>query len=372
MSIRSWKFRNEISKFSALLLRLSALVTFLMGGCGTETGNPIINRPKTPRLLAQDTTEAELQELAESALDSGPIPPTPTAGSYLNFSLNGLAISQPSLELGSAGAPVDSTKVPLSLNSFTCSGDKNRVTGRVVRKIEQTKQARKASAAVTKVIEREQNFVIESPLGALVCTQENGVRLRQRLLEGTTETREGTSKRTVTRTGEIKAKHYRSAEFFSSGKRTKKHDRVVIDATSIRVERTVEWNLEKKNRISTAEGDSSDESQSITAPGKPIKILVEYSDDEGAVSRSKTIQSGTTVTTRADGSKIEVSFENVIFVKQECYPTSGLLRGRITPASNSSSQPEEFSIDFSGKTDDNPELVFADGEKVSLSGTCLD
>jgi hypothetical protein len=362
----------RISNSSAGLLCLSALVFLLLGGCGTETGNPIIGRPKTPRLVAQDTTEAELQELSESVLDSGPIPPTPTAGSYVGRNQQLVSFedfvgtSDESLQLSEHSSP-------LQLNSsFSCSGDQSRVTGRVVRNIETSKEFRKSGSTVTKVVAREQNFTIDSPLGALSCSQERGVRFRPRLLEGTTETREGSSKRTVNRTGEIKAKHYRSAEFSSLGKRTKKFERVVVDAGTVRVERTVEWSLEKKSRISTSEGDSTDQSKSITVPGKPIRIVVEYTDDEGITARSKTIQSGTTLTTHNDGSQVEISFENISFANQECYPTSGILRGKLTPATSSGSQPETFTIDFADKSAEIPEIAFGDGEKTPLSGTCVD
>jgi len=373
MSTSSRKLILRIANTRAGLLCLSALVFVLIGGCGTETGNPIINRPKTPRLIAQDTTEAELQELAESVIDSGAIPPNPTAGSYVKHNLH-LTSFDDFADISAENAPqLLQSNLPLQLNSsFSCSGDQSRVSGRVVRKIETSKQFRKSGSNVTKVIEREQSFIIDSPLGALSCSQDRGVRFRPRLLEGTTETREGTSRRTVTRTGEIKAKNYKFAEFSSSGKRTKKFERVVIEAGSVRVERTVEWSLEKKSRVSTSEGDSTELAKSITVRGQPIKIVVEYTDDEGSTAKSKTIQSGTTLTTQSDGSQVEISFENISFANGECYPKSGVLRGKTTPATGSGFQSETFTIDFSDKSAEIPEIAFGDGEKTPLSGTCVD
>ncbi|MEY2988516.1 MAG: hypothetical protein RJB13_2037, partial [Pseudomonadota bacterium] len=45
------------------LVFFSSLLHFLMS-CGTEAGNPIIKRPTTPRVVAQDSVDADLFDLS--------------------------------------------------------------------------------------------------------------------------------------------------------------------------------------------------------------------------------------------------------------------------------------------------------------------
>lgn len=87
---------------------LSALTS-----CGTETGNPVIKRPTTPRNVAQDAVESEFLDLTESLGESD----SSTTGLALVES-----ISNDSFSLA-GGKLVDST-----VNQPSCSADSTKAS----------------------------------------------------------------------------------------------------------------------------------------------------------------------------------------------------------------------------------------------------
>lgn len=337
---------------------LGAVLAMLVTSCGTETGNPVIKRPTTPRLIAQDTTEAELLELAETISETGVDSSNLTTPSVLAFAESSYLAQKQSSALK------DSTQ---------CSSTETRLEASVERKSEKAKEFKKALASVKISSEIKQSVVWDSPLGGLSCSDDKGIQKKVRFIQGATEIRKGSVKRTLIRTGNSEKRGYKNAEFASSGERTTKFELVVIDADKIRVEKSIFWDLKKTSRISTEEGESADESTTVALAENPIKIVTEKNRDPLSSVRSRIVKSGTTITTRGDGSKVEINFENMTFTSgDDCYPVSGKLRGKITPMPSSGENPESFEIDFSSRATEIPELVFTDGEKVLLSGTCFE
>lgn len=337
---------------------LSSLLSLLFISCGTETGNPVIKRPTTPRLVAQDTTEAELMELAESISELG-------SDSNNNSTTNSLGyVGILDLEKRQSSELADSSR---------CSSTETRLDASVERKSYKEKEFKKAEASLRISLESKQSVVWESPLGGLSCFEDKIIQRKVRLLQGATEIRKGSVKRTLARTRGSAKRGYKNAEFSSSGQRTTRFDVVGIETNTIRVEKSVFWELKKLSRVSTEEGESTEESTSEALAENPIKIVTERNRDSLSTMKSRIIKSGTTITTRADGSRVEINFENMTFTSSDdCYPVSGMLRGKITPLPSSGETPELFEIDFLSRTTEIPELTFSDGEKVPLSGTCFE
>ena len=254
-----------------------------------------------------------------------------------------------------------------------CSGNETRLEASVERKSDKAKEFKKAAASLRISSEIKQNVVWESPLGGLSCSADKRIQKKVRFMQGATETRKGSVKRTLIRTGSSAKRGYKNAEFASSGERTTKFELVVIDVDKFRVEKSVFWELKKSSRVSTEEGESEDESTTVALAENPIKIVTEKNRDPFSSVLSRIVKSGTTITTRGDGSRVEINFENMTFTSSDdCYPVSGMLRGKITPMQSSGENPESFEIDFSSRAAEIPELVFSDGEKVLLSGTCFE
>lgn len=351
------QFRGKFQTVLSLPF-LGAVLAMLVTSCGTETGNPVIKRPTTPRIIAQDTTEAELLELAESIFETG------SDSSNLSTPLT--------LHFGESSALKEQQLFSLD-DSPQCSGNETRLEASVERKSEKAKEFKKAEASLRISSEIKQNVVWESPLGGLSCSADKRIQKKVRFMQGATETRKGSVKRTLFRTGSSAERGYMNAEFASNGERTTKFELVVIDVDKIRVEKSVFWELKKSSRVSTEEGESEDESTTVALAENPIKIVTEKNRDPFSSVLSRIVKSGTTITTRGDGSRVEINFENMTFTSSDdCYPVSGMLRGKITPMQSSGENPESFEIDFSSRAAEIPELVFSDGEKVLLSGTCFE
>lgn len=343
------------------LLRLPfliSLLSLLLISCGTETGNPIIKRPTTPRLVAQDTAEAELMELAESISELGSDSSNNLTTHLLGF------VGVLNLEKRQSSELADSSQ---------CSGTDTRLEASVERKSYKEKEFKKADASLRISFETKQSIIWEAPLGGLSCFEEKIIQRKVRLLQGATEVRKGSVKRTLARTRGSAKRGYKNAEFSSSGQRTTRFDVVEIETNTIRVEKSVFWELKKSSRVSTEEGESTEESTTEVLAENPIKIVTERNRDSLSTMKSRIIKSGTTNTTRANGSRVEINFENMTFSSSDdCYPASGMLRGKITPLPSSGDIPESFEIDFSSRTTEIPELTFSDGEKVPLSGACFE
>jgi hypothetical protein len=350
------RFRPTLS---LALIFVTGVIIPIVTSCGTETGNPIIKRPTTPRNVAQDTVESELIDLSESLADSPD-------------------------ELTSIGLTAEVTSPQLALtdsdNSFglaenrSCLGDDSSVRTVFEKNKESSKKFNKKGYTLSVVLERKIETEWTSPGGAVKCT--DGVLKKSlRLLKDSIETRNGKVKRSLSRTstGESNMKTaYSSATFESQGNWKTTYSDVSLEANALTVHKLIDWKIQKSAFISTAEGESASESTSMTVEGSPLKVKIERARPGGGVI-AKTIESGSTKTIRPDGSIVEVTFSKLVFKSGEnCYPSEGKMSGKMTPAPTAGANPETFEIDFSEATDGIPEIVFSDLQRVPLSGACFE
>lgn len=331
------------------LCMLLFMIAAALGSCGTETGNPVIKRPTTPRNVAQDTVESDLLELSESINESG------SSDSALNIAA----------QKNSADAPPEIAECSANGVSANTSLEKSKESKKDFNK-------RGRSVLVSKYRKVSSEWV--SPNGGLSCVGKN-LKKSLRSLKGATETRNGSVKRTITRTFSAAAaaeSEYSSARFISEGSWKTKFDDIVIDNQSIVIAKTNEWSLKKSSVQTTVQGETSAESGSETLPGASIKVITVSSRESGELS-SRTIESGTIRTIRSDGTIIEVSFESLVFMAADfCYPSKGKVRGLVTPAPSSGLTPESFEIDFTQVDSELPAIQFGDGQRVPLSGACFE
>lgn len=325
------------------------IVAAVLGSCGTETGNPVIKRPTTPRNVAQDTVESDLLELSESISEQG--------SSDIAFNLFA--------QKNSANAPVEVAECTSNGTAATTVVEKTKEN-----KKDFTKQGRSVQVSQYRKITTEWL----SPNGGLTCVGKN-LKKSLRSLKGASETRKGSVSRTISRTfnsANVSESEYSNARFASEGVwKTKFDDFSTVDDIFL-ISKTNEWSLKKSSFQTTSEGETSSESSSETSTGAPIKVVTARSRDTGSIT-SRTIESGTIKTTRPDGTIIEVSFESVVFkTSDSCYPSNGKMRGLVTPAPSSGQSPESFEINFAQVDSELPSIQFGDGQKISLSGACFE
>ncbi|MFZ9519978.1 MAG: hypothetical protein ACO3A4_05820 [Silvanigrellaceae bacterium] len=339
--------RRLTSSILTCIFLLSLLAS--TSSCGTETGNPVIKRPTTPRNIAQDSVEADLFEASETLAD---------------FNSNSAALQ---LFLGSTS---EATIVDVN----ECSGDSNRATTTMERTREKTKTLGKKGGTISLLLERKLTTDWISPNGGLECVG-NTLKKTLRLMKGASETRTGTVMRGLTRNlqgSTLASKEYSSAKFNSSGEWKTSYDNLEVLPETLVTTRSSSWNLKKSLTTATSEGEAYTESSSQTSPTAPLIIKVERARGTGILVQ-RTIESGTIKTTRSDGTIVEISFESAVFTQTDtCYPSKGKMRGQVTPASSNGSDIETFEVDFSAGYTDAPEIQFQDGTTVALSGACLD
>lgn len=348
------KGRMHILGSRAALLKIRLCMSLfvaaaLLGSCGTETGNPVIKRPTTPRIVAQDTAESDLLELSESISEQG------SSDVALNFSA----------QQNSADAPAEVAE---------CSSTDTAATTVIEKSKESKKEFANRGRSVLVTQYRKITTDWLSPNGGLYCAGKN-LRKKLRSLKGASETRRGSVSRTINRTfnsPSASESEYSNARFASEGVwRTSFGDITTADQTFVTT-KTNEWSLKKSSFQNTVQGETSAESNSETVAGAPIKVATVRSRDTGSIT-SRTIESGTIKTTRSDGTVIEVSFESVVFkTNDSCYPSNGKVRGLVTPAPSSGQTPESFEIDFTKVDSELPSIQFGDGQKVPLSGACIE
>ena len=339
---------NRLTRFAFSGI-FSLTLLSAISACGTETGNPVIKRPTTPRNIAQDSVESDLLETTESLSD---------------FNSNSAAL-QFFLASGTDVTTVDINE---------CTGDSTRATTKMEKTRERTKVLGKKGGTVSLLLERKLTSDWVSPNGGLECA---GSTLKKtlRLMKGASETRKGTVMRSLSRNlqgATLAAKEYSSAKFNSSGEWKTTFDNIELLSDTVVVSRTSSWSLKKSLLTTTTEGEASIESSNETSPSAPLIVKIERYRGTGAL-KQRTIESGSIKTKRSDGSVVEISYESVVFSESDsCYPSKGKMRGLVTPASSSGSNPENFEIDFSAPYADAPEIKFLDGTAVPLSGACLD
>lgn len=342
---------------AATILCLLGSILSALTSCGTETGNPVIKRPTTPRNVAQDAVESEFLDLTESLGESD----SSTTGLALVES-----ISNDSFSLA-GGKLVDST-----VNQPSCSADSTKASFVTQRKNEIKKNFKKRGYTLAVSNERSIRTDWTSPNGGLSCV-DGRLKKSIRLLEGAMEERTGNIRRSLSRLssgGTTSDQDYSSASFESRGIWKTTYATLDIQSSTVVISRISEWNLKKSTILNTSEGESSTEWTSLTLPDAPLKIKVERQRTSGEL-KSKTIETGTTRTTRADGIIVELTYESVVFAEEDsCYPSSGKIRGKVTPATSTGQTAETFEIDFSSTNDEVPELIFSDAKRVSLSGAC--
>lgn len=346
-------------EFFSATLAMGFIVPIIsvLAGCGTETGNPVIKRPTTPRNIALDTVEAELIELSELGFESG-------SDSNL-LSLSQLTKNSQATGLFELGS--------FSSESSQCETSTKGVTYTFEKSADKINEFRKTGRTVKTLIQRKQSITWESPLGAVTCSSSQSVQRKPRLMDGTSETRTGSFKKTISNSGNLTKAAYMTAEFNSNGERKTLFTKKDPDPQTVLTEKTITWNLNKSSRLKTSEGETSDESNSVVTSASPIKILIERERNIGLSIKSRVIKSGKTMTTRADASRIDIEFFDLsIGSGEDCYPTSGIIRGVITPSTSSGLQSEKFEIDFSNTNGELPELIFSDNEKIPLNGVCFD
>lgn len=353
ITAKKLQFRAALS---FTLFALTGGILSVAASCGTETGNPIIKRPTTPRNVAQDTIESELVDLSESLIDSG------------NEDILNLASASRPLPLTSDS---DDDRLGLS-ESKTCTSDGTSVKTSHEKNKESTRQFKKKKITVSLSHSRKIDTEWTSPSGAVKCT-DGVLKKTLRSLKGTTEVRTGKVKRSLSRTGTADSgtnSEYSSASFESQGSWTTGYSDITIDADSLTVQKTIGWNLKKSVFISSGEGESSSEASSSTLEGSPLQVKIKRSRPKATII-SKTIESGSTKTVRPDGIIIEITFSQLVFQNSDdCYPSSGKLSGKITPAPASGLSQDSFEIDFSDVSEEVPQIVFADLKKIQLSGAC--
>jgi hypothetical protein len=337
-----------IQALSSVFLLTSSLVLLvqLPTGCGTETGNPVIKKPTTPRVVAQDAVESELMEVSDSALDLG--------GSSNNL-WSAHALMDPS-------GPI-ATIMPLGAaaqQTNSCTADGNKVT--VVME--------KTVNALRRTVERKVTSVWNSPLGAISCAADNTVDRKVRLLEGTSEERSGTVNRSLELPAAAGKNGYQKTASNIQGNWKVLFDSIEVGTSEVKVQKTISWSLKKSESFKTTDGSNTVETETNTSAATPLKVLITRVRDTGFAVKSRLIQSGTTTVKTADGATIEMNFENILVGGNgDCYPSSGFLRGTLTPAGAAA---EAFTVDFSQKAEGAPALSFTDGEKIPLSGICFD
>lgn len=339
---------------AATVLALLGSTLSVMTSCGTETGNPVIKRPTTPRNVAQDTVESEFLDLSESLGESD------SSASALALA-ESLSDEQLSLVGGNKAE-----------SQATCSPDSTKASFVTERKKENKKNFTKRGYTLTISDERSVKTEWTSPNGGLTCA-DGRLKKSIRLLKGAMEVRTGNIKRSISRFstgGTTTNQDYSSASFESRGEWKTNYADLDVQNSTIVLSRISEWNLKKSTILTTSEGESSTELTSLTLPDAPLKIKIERQKETGAL-KSKTIETGTTRTTRADASIVELTYESVVFAEGDsCYPSSGKIRGKVTPAASTGQNVETFEIDFSSTADEVPELVFSDAKRVPLSGAC--
>jgi len=339
---------------SSVFLLASSLILLvqLPTGCGTETGNPVIKKPTTPRVVAQDAVESELMEVSDSAIDLG--------GSSNNLS-SAFALTDPLASMD--GTDSNGHAMPLGAaaqQTNSCTTDGNKVT--VV--MEKTVNSLRRS------VERKVTSVWNSPQGAISCAADNTVDRKVRLLEGTSEERSGTVNRSLELPATAGKNGYQKTASNIQGNWNVLFASIEVGTSEIKVQKTVSWSLKKSESFKTTDGSNTVQTETNTAAAAPLKILITRARDAGFAIKSRLIQSGSTTVKTADGALIELNFDNILVGGNgDCYPSSGILRGSLTPAGGTA---EAFTIDFSEKSGGNPSLSFPDGEKLPLSGICFD
>ncbi|MEN9825776.1 MAG: hypothetical protein RI953_1521 [Pseudomonadota bacterium] len=320
-----------------------------LSSCGTETGNPVIKRPTTPRNIAQDSVESDLLETTESLSDFN------STSASLHLAL---------------GTATDVTSVDIN----ECTGESTKASVKMERTRERTKTLGKKGGSISLLLERKLTTDWVSPNGGLECVG-NTLKKTLRLMKGATETRKGTVLRSLVRNtqgGTLASKEYSSAKFNSSGEWKTSFDNIEVLSDTVVLSRTSSWSLKKSLLTTTSEGEAAIESSNETSRSAPLMVKIERYRATGAI-KQRTIDSGTIKTTRSDGTVVEISYEAVIFSETDtCYPSKGKMRGLVTPASSNGSNSESFEIDFSAPFTDAPEIKFVDGTTVPLSGACVD
>lgn len=329
----------------SLVCPLAATLIVIMVGCGTEVGNPIIKRPTTPRMIAQDTVEADLFDLTEGLFESEE--------------------TDDALELTHVGAMTPE----LNLVGSSCSSDGYQAQAR----FDADKMRDNLAPTQRYIVSVERGFTVDwkSPQGGLWCDANNRVRKRRALLQGASVMRTGRFVRTLEAVASVDGSEYQSAQFVSEGSKQTLFKKVERVDGGLSVLSSISWKKKRSSLIKTIEGESEDVSSSEVSAASPLKILRRFTTVNGKRSKTFQVTSGTSKTTRTDGSVIEISYENLSFdVQNSCLASSGVISGKIVNSEAQDGDMIQFRIDFSKSNDGRPSIEFSDGQSALLSGAC--
>lgn len=329
---------------SGTISLFSSLLCFLVS-CGTEVGNPVIKRPTTPRVVAQDSVEADLFDLVEGQFEFGD------------------EDDASALSLATRNSEV------FNLSASSCSSDKTQAQATF-----SADRARESSSQAQRYIvfiEREYSVEWKSPQGGLRCDAKNRIRKRRALLEGASTLRTGRFARTLEGVGELADTDYLAAEFVSEGFKKTLFDKVENINGDLKLHSRVTWKKSRSNKIKTKQGESLGSSESVVSDSSPMRIIKTFRTENGKLSRTFEVESGRSENSQADGSLVSLEYQNLKFGSESsCYATSGLLLGTVSQVDADGLEPVSFRIDFSKAVDGRPSIEFSDGQTVLLSGVC--
>lgn len=332
--------------FKTKSFRNSILVSFflsLLMSCGTEVGNPVIKRPTTPRVVAQDSLEADLFDLTEGQFESG------------------------DEDDASAVALVTGSSAVLNLAGLSCSS--NGTQAQATFSADRIRDVSSQTQRYLVSIERQYSVEWTSPQGGLWCDSKNRVRERRALLEGASTLRTGRFARTLEGVGEHSETDYVKAEFVSEGFKKTFFDKVETSDNDLKLYSQVTWNKSRSNIVKTKQGDSSGVSESVVSDSSPLRVLKTFRTENGKLSRTFVVESGKSEISQADGSVVSIEYQDLTFGSaSSCYATSGVVVGSVSGTSDSLT----FRVDFGKLVDGRPSIEFSDGQTVLLSGVCGD
>lgn len=337
--------KRGISTESAIVAVVLAL---LLTSCGTEVGNPIVKRPTTPRVVAQDTIEADLFDLTDGMFNADESDDGDEAiGAALGFS----------------------NTAPSALVDSSCSSSGTEAQASY--SSDRVRDSLSGTQSYSVSVERAYSVFWKSPQGGLRCDAKNRIRKRRVLLKGASVERSGRFVRVIEALSPVAEGDYEAAQFVSEGSKKTEFDNTESVDGGLNVTSSVTWSKKRGSVIRTSLGESEDVSESTVSSEAPIKILRRFVTENGQLTRRFEVQSGTSKTVRPDGSEVVVEFKNLKFDSQtSCFATSGQIVGSLRPTPSTGDETVTFTIDFSKITQGRPSVEFSDGQSIKLSGTC--
>lgn len=323
---------------------LPSLVALFAASCGTETGNP--KKPRgdddaKPAFLASDRAVAS--DLIAAQADD--------------------VIASTAEEVRAvAGLKAERGGVTVTARCAADTGNGALVNVAIKGSDARTMIHRGYESKLTAEIDETKSLIWVQAGRTIPCDQDqSGVAVNWATADGLTLDVALGGKRTtaITRTGP-RGTFKRQGQFAQSGSRHVSWvvDEARSDASTILLKKTVTSRIDRSFTTAPTGTDGSVSLATLieVSAAKPMVVAVER-DRETQAWRSKTIESGTVVSSQAEGSRLESTYSNLKFtIDSGCAPESGAVIGAIY---GSSVAPlVQFRVDFN---QGEGTITYADG-----------